>query len=121
MRNFIMLFRANMQLSDFVYGKSSKDKTSGKKLGTVALAVFVILALSLVSGTMSYGMLELMHPYGLGAFVPAMFYIAGSILTLMTAVGYSRAVCLARLGYTAVNADLPSDAAAVQAGRTVCL
>lgn len=61
MRNFIMLFRANMQLSDFVYGKSSKDKTSGKKLGTVALAVFVILALSLVSGTMSYGMLELMH------------------------------------------------------------
>lgn len=90
-----MLFRANMQLSDFVYGKSSKDKTSGKKLGTVALAVFVILALSLVSGTMSYGMLELMHPYGLGAFVPAMFYIAGSILTLMTAVGYSRALLFA--------------------------
>ena len=70
-----MLFRANMQLSDFVYGKSSKDKTSGKKLGTVALAVFVILALSLVSGTMSYGMLELMHPYGLGAFVPVCFIL----------------------------------------------
>ena len=72
-----------------------KKKAAGKKLGTAALAVFVVLMLSLASGTMSYGMLQLMHPLGLGAFVPAMFYMAASVLTLITAVGYSRALLFA--------------------------
>ena len=84
-----------MRLGDFVYGQRSKEKAAGKKLGTAALAVFVVLMLSLASGTMSYGMLQLMHPLGLGAFVPAMFYMAASVLTLITAVGYSRALLFA--------------------------
>ena len=84
-----------MRLGDFVYGQRSKEKAAGKKLGTAALAVFVVLMLSLAFGTMSYGMLQLMHPLGLGAFVPAMFYMAASVLTLITAVGYSRALLFA--------------------------
>ena len=42
-----------MRLGDFVYGQRSKEKAAGKKLGTAALAVFVVLMLSLAFGTMS--------------------------------------------------------------------
>ncbi|MFR5865336.1 MAG: hypothetical protein ACLUFV_09350 [Acutalibacteraceae bacterium] len=49
---------------------------------------------------MSYGMLQLMHPLGLGAFVPAMFYMAASVLTLITAVGIRARCCSPRAIWT---------------------
>ena len=42
MKNFILLFRANMRLGDFVYGQRSKEKAAGKKLGTAALVTYML-------------------------------------------------------------------------------
>ena len=65
----------------------SKKKPPAKKLGTAAVAVFVVRTLSLASVLLSYGMLQLMHLSGCAPCRRCSIW-RPSVLTLITAVGY---------------------------------
>ena len=66
-----------------------------KKYVRYAAAASLLLALVAAfmvffSASISYTFMAALHPFGLGAYVPAMLYFAGCILTLLTSVGHSR-------------------------------
>lgn len=90
MKNFIILLKANFSANPFISTSAAGDKKPRSKVAASLLLVLVAAFMVFFSASISYTFMAALHPFGLGAYVPAMLYFAGCILTLLTSVGHSR-------------------------------
>lgn len=90
MKNFIILLKANFSANPFISTSAAGDKKPRSKVAASLLLALVAAFMVFFSASISYTFMAALHPFGLGAYVPAMLYFAGCILTLLTSVGHSR-------------------------------